>query len=151
MPSSSVSKYPAGHPRRVKSRDRESLDRLEQMGSANPPLAIYCLHDDRRLQLRLYGIRETSGLDSLFATASSFLHVVHRSVYVRVAVCRQMARAPNRRIKHNCHRDEEESPLEENEIGYLRKSVRCYGLKPAAAPLACGGEYPADDRSWHQA
>ena len=51
-----MSKYPAGHPRRVKSRDRESLDRLEQMGLANPPLFIYCLHDDRRLQLCLYGI-----------------------------------------------------------------------------------------------
>ena len=122
MPSSSVSKYPAGHPRRVKSRDRESLDRLEQMGLANPPLFIYCLHDDRRLQLCLYGIREASGLDSLFAIAS-LLNVVHRSVHVRVAVCRQMARAPNRRIKRNGHRDEEESPLEENEIGYLRKSV----------------------------
>jgi len=123
MLSTSVSKHPAGHPQWVKSRDRESLHGLEQMGSANPPLAIYCLHDDRRRQLRLYGVREAFGLDSLFAIASSLLNVVHRSVHVRVAVCRQMARAPNRRIKRNGHRDEEESPLEENEIGYLRKSV----------------------------
>src|SRR5215467_8018236 len=101
MPSSSVSRRPAGHPRRVKSRDRESLHGVEQMGSANSPLAIDCLHDDRRRQLRLYGIRGAFELDSLFAIASSLLNVVHRSVHVRVAVCRKMARVPNRRIGTN--------------------------------------------------
>jgi hypothetical protein len=96
-----VSKHPAGHLQRVKSRDRESLRGLGQMGSANPPLAIHCLHDDRRRQLRLYGIREAFGLDSLFTIASSLLNVDHWSVHVRVAVCRQKARVPNRRIGTN--------------------------------------------------
>jgi len=71
------------------------------MGSANPPLAVHCLYDDRRRQLRLYGIREASRVDSLFAITSSFLDVVYRPVHVRVAVCRQMARAPNRPIGTN--------------------------------------------------
>src|SRR6516162_10947794 len=101
MLSSSVSKHPAGHPQRVKSRDRESLHRLGPMGSANPPLAVHCLHDDRPYQFRLYGISEASHLDSLFAIASALLNVTHRSLHVRVAVCRQMAHAPNRPIGTN--------------------------------------------------
>src|SRR5215467_7250308 len=101
MPSSSVSKFPTGRPRRIKTRDRESLHRVEQIGSANPPLAVHCLHDDRRRQFRLYGTSESSQLDSLFAIASSLLNVAHRSLHVRVAVCRQVARAPNRPIGTN--------------------------------------------------
>src|SRR5215831_63669 len=71
------------------------------MGSANPPLAVHCLHDDRPYQFRLYGISEASHLDSLFAIASALLNVAHRSLHVRVAVCRQMAHAPNRPIGTN--------------------------------------------------
>ena len=97
-----VSKFPTGHhPRRRKNRDRANFNRLGQMGSANPPLAVHRLYDDRHRQLRFYGIRETTRLDSLFAIASSFLDVVNRPVHVRVAVCRQMARAPNRPIGTN--------------------------------------------------
>ena len=78
----------------IKGRDRESLHRLEQMGSANPPVAVHLLHYDRRRQFPRYGDRESSRLGSLFATASSFLNVAHGSLSVRVAVCRQMARVP---------------------------------------------------------
>src|SRR5215472_5890443 len=115
MPSSSVSKFPTGRPWRIKPRDRESLHRVEQIGSANPPLAVHCLHDDRRRQFRLYGISESSQLDSLFAIASSLLNVAHRSLHVRVAVCRQVARAPNRPIGTNTmvNQGEEERRLDE--------------------------------------
>ena len=130
---SSVSKHPAGHPQRVKSRDRESLRGLGQMGSANSPLAIHCLHDDRRHQLRLYGNWEAFGLDSLFAIASSLLNVDHRSVHVRVAVCRQKARVPNRRIgttttvtkaKKKIGSTKTEPPLD-----FSMRELKSYGMK----------------------
>ena len=81
MLGSLVSKHPAGHPQRVKSRDQESLHGLEQMGSATPPLAIHRLHDDRRRQLRLYRIREAFGLDSQFSPLPPLFLVLITGLY----------------------------------------------------------------------
>jgi hypothetical protein len=103
------------------------------MGSANPPLAIYCLHDDRRRQLRLYGVREAFGLDSLFAIASSLLNVVHWSVHVRVAVCRQKARVPNRRIGTNATLTKAKKKIgstkTKSPLDFSMRELKSYGMK----------------------
>ena len=99
-------------------------------GSANPPLAVHSLHDDRRANFASMALGKPaawivySPLPPLFLMLFTGLYVLVLPVY------RQMARAPNRRIKHNGHRDEDQ--LEENETPGSILSMReltSYGMK----------------------
>ena len=60
---------------------------------ADPPLGVHRLHGDRHRQLRRPGAGrwDASALGDLLAAAPARLAPVHRSVYVRAAVCRQVA------------------------------------------------------------
>ena len=65
----------------------------EQVDSADPPLAVYCLYGDRHRQLRRHGTGrwDASALGDVLAAAPARLASVHRSVLVRAAVCHQVA------------------------------------------------------------
>src|SRR4029078_13338863 len=66
---------------------------VERMGSADPPLVVHCLYADRHCQLRRPGTGRwgASALGHLLAAAAARLAPVQRSVFVRVAICRQVA------------------------------------------------------------
>src|SRR5216683_2928999 len=91
---------------------KEVTNELEQVGPADPPLAIHRLYADRHCQLQRHGIGNASRLGSLLAAATALPAVVHGPVLVRVAVCRQVARrATRRRIGVNTMaRTSEKSP-----------------------------------------
>lgn len=71
---------------------------LEQMDSADPPLDVDRLYADRYRQLRRVGAGwwHASAVDNLLAAAAACLTLVHRSLFVRVSLCRQVARATHR-------------------------------------------------------
>ena len=78
-------------PKRLKSRERGGPNELEQMGSADPPLAVDCLYVGSHRQRRRRGTEEVYGLGGPPGAAPARLAPVHRSVLVRAAVCRQVA------------------------------------------------------------
>src|ERR1700736_4122518 len=69
---------------------------LEQMGSADPPLAVHCLYGGRDRQLRRRGKGEVYRLGGPHGGAPARLAPVHRSVLVRAAVCRELAQRATR-------------------------------------------------------
>src|ERR1700754_2037121 len=71
---------------------------LEQMGSADPPLAVRCLYGGRKHLFRRLG-REPALLGVLRSAAPACLAAVHRSVLVRAAVCRQVAQGASHRSR----------------------------------------------------
>src|SRR5216684_8937212 len=71
---------------------------LEQMGSADPPLAVHCLYGGRHGQHRRRGTEEVYRLGGPLGAAPARLAPVHRSVLVRAAVCRQVAQRATPRL-----------------------------------------------------
>src|SRR5258708_32275944 len=70
---------------------RGGPNELEQVGSANSPLAVDRLYDHRHRQLRRHGTGGTSRLGGLLAAAPALPAAVHRPVHGRVALCYQVA------------------------------------------------------------
>jgi hypothetical protein len=71
--------------------------KLEQMDSADPPLAVHCLYGGRHRQQRRRRTEEVYRLGGPLGAAPARLAPVHRSVLVRAAVCHQVVqRATNR-------------------------------------------------------
>src|SRR6476659_8425443 len=64
---------------------------LEQVGSADSPLAVDRLYDDRHRQLRRHGSGGTSRLGGLLAVAAALPAAVLRPVHVRVSICYEVA------------------------------------------------------------
>ena len=64
---------------------------LEQMGSADPPLAVRCLYGGRHRRWRHRSEREVYRLGGPLGGGSTHLTPVHRPVLVRAAVCCQLA------------------------------------------------------------
>src|SRR5262249_27629757 len=66
---------------------------VEQVGPADPPLAVHRVYGDRHRQLRRPGTGrwDASALGDLLAAAPARLAPAHRSVPVRAAVCHQVA------------------------------------------------------------
>ena len=66
---------------------------VEQVDSADSPLAVYCLYGDRHRQLHRHGTGgwDASALGDVLAAAPARLAAVHRSVLVRAAVCDHVA------------------------------------------------------------
>src|ERR1700676_5544529 len=71
---------------------------LEQVGSADPPLAVHCLYGGRHRQHRRGGTEEVYRLGGPLGAAPARLAPVHRSVLVRAAVCRQAAQRATHRL-----------------------------------------------------
>jgi len=67
------------------------------MDSADPPVAIDRFYGDCRRQLRRHGTGGTSCLGRLLATASALFAPDHRVIYVRAALCGQVAQRATRR------------------------------------------------------
>src|SRR5258708_13564710 len=66
---------------------RGGPNELEQVGSANSPLAVDRLYDHCHRQLRRYGTWGTCRLGGLLAAAPALPAAVHRPVHVRFALC----------------------------------------------------------------
>ena len=79
------------HGREARRLAREAGMNLEQMDSADAPLAVHCLYGDRHRQLRRVGTGAASRMGDLLAAAPARLSPVHRSVLVRAAVCHEVA------------------------------------------------------------
>ena len=78
---------------------RGGIIELEDVGSADPPLAVHRVYGGRHRQHRRLGAGATSRLGGSFGAAPARLAPAHRSVLVRAAVCREVAqRARRRRI-----------------------------------------------------
>src|SRR5262245_8215836 len=74
------------------------------MDSADPPLAVHCLHGYGRRQLRGLGDgTETGQLGDVLATAPTRATPVQRAVPVRIAVHHQMAERATHRRSRNGH------------------------------------------------
>lgn len=73
---------------------------LEQMDSADPPLAVDRVHTNRYRQLRRVGAGwwHASAVDHLLAAAAACLTLVHRSLFVRASLCRQVAPRATHRL-----------------------------------------------------
>src|SRR6516162_5653685 len=71
---------------------------LEQMGSADPPLAVHCLYGGRDRQHRRRGTEEVYRLGGPLGAAPARLAAAHRLVLVRAAVCHQVAQRATRRL-----------------------------------------------------
>src|SRR5262249_11153523 len=67
------------------------------MDSADPPVAIDRFYGNCRRQLRRHGAGGTSCLGRLLATAPALSANVHRAIYVRAALCGQVAQRVTRR------------------------------------------------------
>jgi sulfur carrier protein ThiS len=75
---------------------------LEQLGSADPPLAVHYLHGSCHRERRRIGAAGTSRLGGPLGVAPTRLAPAHRSVLVCTAVCHQVAqRVTHRRIGVN--------------------------------------------------
>src|ERR1700758_2880877 len=68
------------------------------MGSANPPLAVHCLHGGRHHQRRRCGTKEVHGLAGTLSGVSACFTIFPRSVLVRAALCREVAQLTRRRL-----------------------------------------------------
>ena len=92
-----------------------------QLGSADPPLAVHCLYRDRHCQLHRPGTGEwdASALGDLLAVAPARLAPVHRAVYVRPAVCRQVAPREENMKTSDASQDQSASALISNRIAEL--------------------------------
>src|SRR6185312_14940071 len=64
---------------------------LEQLCSADPPLAVDCLHSGRHRQRCRHAAGETSRLGRPAGAIPADLDAAHGPVLVRAAPCRQMA------------------------------------------------------------
>jgi catechol 2,3-dioxygenase-like lactoylglutathione lyase family enzyme len=84
---------------RMRARGVEVTLGLEQVGSADPPLAVHRVYGDRHRQLRRPGAGgwDASALGDLLAAAPARLAPAHRSVPVRAAVCHQVAQRAGRK------------------------------------------------------
>jgi len=70
---------------------------LEQLDSADAPLAVDRLYPCGPRQLCRHGIGDTSSLGGLLTAASALPVAVDRALHVRLALCRQLARRATRR------------------------------------------------------
>jgi hypothetical protein len=64
---------------------------LEQMDSADTPLAVYSFHGGRHYQRRHCGTEEVRQQAGTIGSGHTCLALVHRLVFVRAAVCQQVA------------------------------------------------------------
>src|SRR6185436_7280280 len=65
---------------------------LEQLDPADPSLDGHRLHDDRHCQLHCAGARHAAGMGDLLTAGAPLLPSVHRIVFIRAALHRQVAR-----------------------------------------------------------
>src|SRR5437879_6858261 len=68
------------------------------MGSADPPLAVRCLYGGRHRQHRRRGTKKVYLLGGPLGGAPARLATVHRSVFVRAAVCHQVGQRATHRL-----------------------------------------------------
>ena len=64
---------------------------LEQLDSTDAPLGLHCLHGVGHRHLHRVGSREACRLGELCAALPTRVAPAHRSVFVRAAVCQQVA------------------------------------------------------------
>ena len=64
---------------------------MEQLHSADPPMVIDRLDGDYRRQLGRHWTGGASHLGRLLANAPTFSTPAHRAIYVRAALCGQVA------------------------------------------------------------
>jgi hypothetical protein len=107
---------------------------LEQMVSADPPLAVHCLYGGRHRQHRGRGYRQVCRLGGLLGAAPARLAPVHRSVLVRAAVCHQVAQRATYRLNGRpAARRKAVSPAHEWQGGRDEGSrVRAFNARRAA-------------------
>src|SRR5262249_54722850 len=67
------------------------------MGSAGPPLAVYCLYGGRHRQHRRLGAPGTSRLDRPLGTRPARVAHAHGALHVRAALCREVENQTQRR------------------------------------------------------
>ena len=82
----------------VRQNNRGGPNALEQVGSADPPLAVHCFYGGRHRQHRRRGTEEVYRLGGPLRAAPARLANVHRSVLVRATVCHQVGQRATHRV-----------------------------------------------------